>query len=312
VRSTSTDGLWAITCYYNPVPHRQRLTNFRIFRENLEVPLVAVEAVYDKPDLTTADAEILVQRQCEDVLWQKERLLNLALEALPPECERVAILDGDVVFTNADWIERVHAALDEVPLCQAFRSAHHLPRGYTGSKPTVSAGVKGHSLAALLAEGTLIEDLFGRGLTLWEQGCAPGLAWAAHRSLLEKHGFYEGGVVGGADVAMAFASQGKFAPAYEVFRMNSRMSAHYRAWAEPFYADIRGRVSFADNTLLHLWHGDMARRFYIERHLGLVPFEFDPATDLEVTDSGCLGWATDKSEMHDFVRSYFSSRTRDG
>ena len=98
-------ALWAITCVFSPVPSSRRLANFRTFRKHLGIPLVAVEAVYDETELTPADAEILVQRPCESVLWQKERLLNLALEALPVECERVAILDADVVFSDAEWAD---------------------------------------------------------------------------------------------------------------------------------------------------------------------------------------------------------------
>jgi hypothetical protein len=70
-------GLWAVTAYFNPMGYRRRLTNYKLFRTHLNVPLVAVELAYG-PDfeLNSHDADILVQLRGRDILWQKERLLN--------------------------------------------------------------------------------------------------------------------------------------------------------------------------------------------------------------------------------------------
>ena len=77
--------LWAITSYFNPAGYNTRLANYRAFRARLKVPLVTVEASFDgRVQLRAGDAEILVQRTARDVLWQKERLLNVALGFLPP------------------------------------------------------------------------------------------------------------------------------------------------------------------------------------------------------------------------------------
>ena len=54
--------LWAITCYFNPMHYRRRLANFRIFRDHLQLPLVAVELAYGPEfELQAQDAEILIQ-----------------------------------------------------------------------------------------------------------------------------------------------------------------------------------------------------------------------------------------------------------
>ena len=92
---------WAITAYFNPAGYEARRTNFRTFRDNLKLPLVAVELAFDGDfELTDTDAEILVRLSGGDVLSQKERLLNIALKALPPHCRKVAWLDCDVVFSR--------------------------------------------------------------------------------------------------------------------------------------------------------------------------------------------------------------------
>lgn len=90
-RDVRSESLWAITSYFNPIRYRRRLANFKRFRENLRVPLVAVELAYGPEfELQKGDAEILIQLRGGAVLWQKERLLNLAMQALPDHCQKVA------------------------------------------------------------------------------------------------------------------------------------------------------------------------------------------------------------------------------
>ena len=100
--ANSHDGnFWAITSYFNPVGYQRRLQNYRTFRQYLAVPLVTVELSFNgRFQLEHGDAEILVQIPSADIMWQKERLLNLALKYLPESCEKLAWLDCDIVFED--------------------------------------------------------------------------------------------------------------------------------------------------------------------------------------------------------------------
>src|SRR6185436_16414039 len=98
--------IWGITVYFNPVGYRRRRDNYRVFRQRLRIPLLAIELAYGSEfDLDEGDADILVQLRGRDVLWQKERLMNLALQALPAACRRVVCVDCDVVFEAGDWLD---------------------------------------------------------------------------------------------------------------------------------------------------------------------------------------------------------------
>ena len=131
--------LWAITANFNPCHYRTRLANFRTFRERLGVPLVAVELFYGgRAELEPADADILVRIPGKDVLWQKERLLNVALGVLPDACEAVAWVDCDIVFAAAGWDRRVLEALESAPVIQPFGTVYDLPRGAACSARTAS------------------------------------------------------------------------------------------------------------------------------------------------------------------------------
>jgi hypothetical protein len=104
--------LWGITSFFNPAGFDSRRANYRTFRSRLNVPLLTVELSFaDGFELQPTDAEILLQISGGDVMWQKERLLNLALAALPPDCDLVAWLDCDVIFGSSDWPERARQQL---------------------------------------------------------------------------------------------------------------------------------------------------------------------------------------------------------
>src|SRR5262249_12525798 len=123
----SAGNLWAITCYFNPIGYQRRLENYHTFRQHLAVPLVTVELAFNGAfQLQRGDADILVQLRGGDVLWQKERLLNLALKLLPDNCDKVAWLDCDVVFESDDWAARASHALDDFALLHLFHERHDL------------------------------------------------------------------------------------------------------------------------------------------------------------------------------------------
>lgn len=196
------EPLWGITTYFNPARYRTRLANYKIFREHLNVPLIAVEYVLGEPELTTQDAEILVQIPGRDVMWQKERLLNVALEHLPEECRYVAWLDCDIVFEEESWSQQAIAALEEDRLIQLFSEASLLERQAAG-KPNLQAAVdQRRSLMQLLEESGPNMKLFSQTGLSQELNYCPGYAWAAPRDVLEQCRFYDAMIVGGADKAM--------------------------------------------------------------------------------------------------------------
>ena len=94
------------------------------------MPLLAVELGYGGHFALEEgrDAEIVVRVQAGDVLWQKERLLNIGVAALPAACDAVAWVDCDVIFGTADWAERVRATLERADLVHLFHDRYDLPR----------------------------------------------------------------------------------------------------------------------------------------------------------------------------------------
>jgi hypothetical protein len=311
---SQADGLWALTTYFNPMRFRRRLSNFKTFRERLNAPLVAVELAYDSDfQLQEQDAEILIRLRGGAVLWQKERLLNLALQALPRQCRKVAWLDCDVIFGAADWAESASGLLDRFALAQIFKRVHYLSPHWTSAKDYMTeAEFTRPSAAFSISCGAPAATCIGHSLDIREGTSASGFAWAARRELLDKHGFFDSCILGGGDRAMACAANHCFDELMKRHYMNKRQQDRYIAWAKPFYETVRAEVGYLEGDIFHLWHGDVRERRTRSRHEGLQRFQFDPFTDIAIDTNGCWRWNTEKQEMHDYIRGYFSSRREDG
>jgi hypothetical protein len=301
-------GLWAITSYFNPMRYQSKRANYIVFRKHLRVPLLAIELGYSSDfELQRNDAEILVQRRGQDILWQKERLLNIALQALPGNCRKVVWLDCDVIFEADDWAERTSRSLDRFPLVQPFSHLHRMPPYWMPSQPKPSEIELLCSVPFLIASGmpaaTCLSTPFSR------IQCTPGYAWAANREQLGNHILYDACIVGGGDSAMARAAYGRFEDA---LRLQYLHRDHYLSWAIPFHEAVRSNVGFLTGNLFHLWHGKTEYRQYRERNEQMERFQFDPFIDVALDQNGVWRWNSAKLEMHEFVREYFSRRREDG
>jgi hypothetical protein len=302
--------LWSIAAYFNPCRYRSRIESYRIFRERLQTPLLTVELSFEEPfELGPGSAEILVQKRGGDVMWQKERLLNIALEHLPGECDAVAWLDSDILFTDDGWPARAQRALEQCPLIQPFSTCRdQLAResgGLTEPAPSYAACRR----VGVFPERVFTYDREGRPR---KRNFAPGFAWAARRELIERVRFYDGSILGGGDMALVNAGMGRIDDEIR-FRMPSQDHArHYRSWAEPFRQALGGEIGHIPGEVIHLWHGDLRDRQYRARHEDFARFAFDPGRDIALDADGCWRWASEKPALHAFVRDHFTLRNEDG
>lgn len=295
--------LWVITTFFNPVGYRRRLLNYRRFRAALQLPLVAVELSFDgRWELAECDADKLVRVADGDEMWQKERLLNLALRQLPSECQYVAWIDADVLMQDLDWSQQAIEALATTPVVQLFSAVRHLDlSGNVVAAPaaaSAAAAVRG-GLSPSVVIGTMKTYAHGNGV-------------AARRELLERHGLYDCCVIGGGDTALMGGAYGVQDVVADCWRMSPTQRDHYVHWATGFHRDVKGRVGVLEGEIHHLWHGDLEDRRYDLRHTDLKPHSLDPYLDLRPGVDGAWRWATDKPGLHSLLREYFQRRNEDG
>lgn len=315
-RDTTRSPIWAITAYFNPVGYQRRLWNYRCFRESLSLPLLTMEFGWrGKFDLSPDDADLLIQLDGPDVLWQRERLLNIALARLPAEVSKIVWLDCDVLFENQDWIAHLDQALDEFPLVQAYSEVVRLPEQSRPAWQPEFAQLEGRqSLCSLMSPQ---HDLLSvcRNLPRMANRVFPGptgFGWAFRKDLMLRHGFYDVDVLGGGDILFISALAGCFDIAIGYHAMTAAAERHYLRWAEPFHHEVRQQVGCLPGRLYHLWHGNVDNRGYQTRYQHFERFDFEPEADLALAENGVWQWGSDKPELHEFVQAYFSSRCEDG
>ena len=301
---TPTAALAVICCHFNPHRYATKTANFAAFIAPLAaagIRTVVVECSFDgRFELPDA-----IQIRGRDVMWQKERLLNVALAHVPESVPHVAWLDADVLFTDPDWAVNTVRALDRFAVVQPFTRAVRLPRGATSDDGTGLAYPGFAAVYAAHPHRLLDGDFAGHGHT--------GFAWAARREVLAL-GLYDGCIAGSGDHMMAHAFCGDWHSACvgRIIGANPPHTAHFADWGRRVYRTVRARVGAVPGTLLHLWHGDVADRRYVDRNRELADFGFDPAADVRVGEGGCWEWATRKPKLHRWAWEYFGSRKEDG
>jgi hypothetical protein len=301
-RYEAVDDLWLITTLFQPSGYRSRARNYEVFSAPVRrggLRMLTIECAFGDAPFSLPRSPDVVSVRARHVLWQKERLLNLALSRLPSGWTKVAWVDADVLFANPRWAVEASRQLDRVAIVQPFERWHLLPEGAAATTPSSAARA---SFAA--------DCLRDPALALSNASCrvgGTGFAWAARRELIEGIGFYDRCVVGGADHLMAHAVFAASADCFET-RLGDPHRRHFAGWSARFSQAARGSIGCVDGDLLHLWHGPLEERDYVRRHQRLAELGYDPATDVRSGRGGCLEWSGDKEPLRRWVESYFARR----
>jgi hypothetical protein len=308
-RYAPTADLWVVTAYFNPAGFRSKRRNFELFQEGIAaagIPLLTVECALGDREFELPPGQGIRRVSGRDVMWQKERLLNIAIAELPEACRKVAWLDADLLFENPGWAPAAAAMLDEFPVVQLFDRAVRLPRGATEDD---GRGESYSGFAAVCARDP--QRLLSGDFTTHGHS---GFAWAARREVLAGRGLYDACIAGSGDHMMAHAFGGDWTSACvdRIIGAANRHRTYFADWCRAVYPRVRARVGFVPGAVLHLWHGEVADRRYVDRNRELAGFGFDPATDFRVGDSGCWEWASKKPKLHRWAADYFGRRREDG
>jgi len=309
------DGeLWGLAAYFNPAKYPNRLENTKRFsaearRQGLR--LLIVELAFGNEDFALHDglADRLVRLRTSTVLWHKERLLNIGLDHLPDTCDKVAWLDTDILFENDAWVSQTKSLLNEFIVVQPYDVAWCLPPGVC----TVPKGFSAdsflsvqHGLAYTQAQAPFSREVWGHF----------GFAWAARRSVLQRHRFYDRMIVGSGDLAMCWAVYGDLLDFPGGKQWVEDLYSYPQLqdlsnWKDCLHNDVNGSAFFVEGRVFHLWHGRGRDRMYVPRLNILKAANFDPKTDIAIDSSGCWRWNTNKPDLHRQVREYFWIRKED-
>jgi len=276
-----------ITTHYNPVGFSRLRETYYEWRPTISGSVIAMEMVIDR-DPEIAGSRV-IHGSDENILWQKERMINLALESLPPSIKYVAWVDHDIVFENPYWIS------DSIDLIESGAKAvqpfHEV--AYLDHRGKISRTARGAASVAL-AGGS--------------PSTGPGAAWIADRQWLDSiGGLYDLNVVGGGD-AVFFEMLTGHRTAFRD-RQPAASRDHLGRWIAQHgpvkIGSVPGRVR-------HIYHGDFRNRQYVSRDEILRRHNFDPERHVKISPSGLLSWTDQASpEFRAEIRAYFENRDED-
>jgi hypothetical protein len=289
--------LAAVTCHFNPCGYSLIESNYHRFAKALpqELDLWTIELAYGDATFRLPDGPrmLRVRGDSRHVLWQKERLLNLAIDALPSDVDAVAWLDADLIWLNRDWPAEACRLLERYNAVQLFEHVVDSDReGHLGQRSP------GHVYAKLNGMG------YGR----------PGGAWAARREAIAC-GLYDRHVIGGGDSATLSAWEGR-EKLPQSLQHGTAWETYYQDWAVHGYEQVRGSLACVPGDVVHLYHGTRENRQYVERYQIFHDHAYDPVRDVAIDpDTGLLQWSRVAQERKpDLVRrvaEYFEERRED-
>ncbi len=233
------------------------------------------------------DAAFHFKGSITNLLWQKERLINLVAERLDRSYDAIAYIDRDFLFLNPTWLEDTRSLLANAPVVQLFSGLIYLDAKYS-FKERCESGAQ-----------TYLRDNKTNGV--------PGGAWAIYRELFPIIDYYP---LGGNDSLQYFSWIP--APATELEKILPRHILHrFSADRQKGCERVGGRVACVTGDVIHLFHASKRNRRYAERSVPLRQCDFDPASDIAIDDNGLWRWTGTKPPLQQAVRDYFDERRED-
>ena len=299
-------SIWGLTSFFNSQGHRHKADFYRIFKNNLQrqgLKLLTVEcAVQGEPFvLTPEDADILIQVRSDSILWHKERLLNIGLENLPADCDKIVLADSDIIFLDDSWVVETCELLEHYECLKPFYKAIRLSKKATAeilnSRQYYPNDYRYH---AKTKDGYLYS--FNESLPF---RYSPELAWAMRREIFDGIGFYDRMIVGSGDSIMT-AAFGQYKSPLHNYSL--ALQDDIITWYQKLNQKMSGHLSYHHGTIVHLFHGSMKNRNYFHRDKILEKYSFQPYEDIKLNSDKCWEWASSKKELHREVELYFTSR----
>ena len=276
----------AICTYFNYYQDNLRKNNYIKFRKNLNCDILTVEVARDKSEFFIDDAIQIVAKP-ENLLWQKERCFNIALDTLPNTIDKIVWLDTDIVFHNNNWLQDLEKKLDEVAFAQPFENVVENHEQYN------------HNLNCF-GYAKLVYDNIHKDLPL-PTSVAQGLSWGVNRSILE-NGFYDKHILGSNDALQLIAWLG------DIFNIILLQLPHslimdFLLYYKNMQHYLGSSIGYCEGTVEHLYHGDTFKRGYNSREKLLKEdFSID---DIEIDDNGLYKLNNNKKLLE--ITNHFSN-----
>jgi hypothetical protein len=304
------DLLHAVTAISNPVRWQSRIRLYREFEQHMlasGVKLTTVECTFgDRPSECAGNPNVNyvhVKANAGALVWNKESLLNIGISRLPVDAKYILTADADINFRAKNWASETVHALQQYPVVQPFSDCYDL--GPHGEHIDLH-----RSFCRLVHEDKPIVQGPNAVNGPYRFG-HPGYAWAWTRQALEwVGGLVETAGLGAADHHMAMALIGRVDDSIPG-NISQGYKTPLRQWQQRAMQHIGRNVSYVPGTIEHSFHGDKAKRAYVDRWQLLIRNGFDPGTDLKRNTFGVIELAGNKPRLRHDIDRYLRSRDED-
>lgn len=268
-----------LSTYYNPTNDPRTFANYCRFRRNLNMQgisdgdIYVAELAYEGQQFV-ADPYLRVHGDRQQLVpWQKESLLNALVETLPHKNDQpVAWLDADILFMNDDWYEHTENLYENkgYDVVQLFGEAYYMDAW--GSLDNLVWG-------AAHAMGCSKPDFDNYAKS------QPGLAWSCRSiAFLQKHKLFEYMITGSGDT-VAFRAFTGCAKLRLIYCASPQLRVAIQDYCTQVQKDLAGKKpGWVPGSVVHLYHGPLANRRYIDRWCALE--DFNPHADIAPRISG--------------------------
>jgi hypothetical protein len=296
-----------VLCHFNPCNYRAPVRNLSRVLDHLLTFSIPVYATELRCGLSLNNAPILpgnhphvLQLTSNSVLFQKENLLNLAVNTLPMSYAKILCMDADVLLVAPSCGSDLARLLDTCCLAQPYSRA--IWTDYDGNfiSDRLSTAYGAWSHQELAHDPRLFH---------------PGLAVAARRELWSNCGGLYNGPLGNGDwMLWSAALDAADTLAESTVAVSEEYWHHYRNWADAFSRWVRDRIGYVSGDAIHLWHGSKKNREYVGRMSRLKGY--DPIADITLNSgTGLPEWSPlaqrTKQAMISSVSEYFLTRLED-
>jgi hypothetical protein len=291
---TQNVDLIVLTSYFNPAHYKSKSINYRAFRNHIKrqnVKLLTIECAFGDEgfELTDDDADIMIRVRSNSKIWQKERLLNIAIKKIPSEYTKFCIADCDIIFQNDNWASETSVLLDTYCVVQPFEYCCYLDENGNINNEHIGFEKENNELGK-------VNDVYN-GRT--------GFCWAGRKDVINS--LYDKAIVGGGDSILAYSIHN-----IDCWTRNvapQHLKEDIDKWKEDICNKVQGSTYFTEGKIHHMWHGSTENRKYEDRQYVLRDANFNPNTDLTLNKDGC--WEID-NRLKNVIFAYFQGREEDG
>ena len=277
-----------ICSYFNFGNSKRIKSNYQKFRKYFPHKITTVEIALPRQKFFIDDS-IKIRATKDNIFWQKERCLNLAIESLPDTTENIAWVDTDVRFYNENFHNDALKALEKYPVVQLFEKCFEKP-SINSYNNNISLGYK------------LVNNLSNI------QHPHIGYSWAFRKDILIDNSLYDIDPVGNSDVLQLMTWMGTWNHS-SIIDLNPEYRRQFLLWAWNSYEKVESNIGYTPGILEHFYHGRIENREYTRRNDMLEKHGFSPAKDLEIDETNKL-YKIKNPELVNNIKEYFLQRTK--